>query len=86
MGHIPRDRHEEEVQDLRRLKGGLGAAMLLAVDVAGRDCRLFPDLKLSILALRDAIDDLEGDINGLIRQRDGDAEFETSRRLPAAAE
>lgn len=86
MGHIPRDRHEEEVQDLRRLKGGLGAAILLAVDVAGHDCRLFPELAPSIAALRDAVDDLESDIDGLIKQRDGDAEFETPRRLPAAAE
>ncbi|RJF80918.1 hypothetical protein D3877_11825 [Azospirillum cavernae] len=80
-------RREEDALDLRRLRSSIGAVIGEAVDVAGQDGRLFPALKPSIAALRDAVADLESDIDGLLADIDPDAEFESpTRRAPTAAE
>lgn len=69
MDGFPRTRAEEEAVELAGLRDRSGAFLHAVVTVAGKDCRLYPELRHSVAALRDALADLESDIDGLIASR-----------------
>lgn len=86
MGYMPRDRKESDALDMYRVLD-LGGEFFVALrKVVGDRCQLHPELKISYDAVMAALDDLEGDVEGLLKRYDPDRVLENTARRERAGE
>jgi hypothetical protein len=86
MGYMPRDRQEEDALDMYRLLDLSGDFLLALGQIVGPECRMHPRMAESVKAIREALDGLEGDAQGLLDRYDPDREMQaTARRERAMA-
>lgn len=86
MGYMPRDRQEEDALDMYRIISLSGEFLLALGKIVGVECRMHPRMAESMKAIRNALDDLEGNAQGLLDRYDPDRLLEnTARRERAMA-
>ncbi|TWA71866.1 hypothetical protein FBZ84_101132 [Azospirillum baldaniorum] len=71
MGHLSK-LAEEEAATLAKLLGEVRRFDFALSDAFGPECRHFPGLKSSVGSVRDALEDLQGDIRGTLTDLDPD--------------
>ncbi|AWJ93266.1 hypothetical protein Sp245p_26430 (plasmid) [Azospirillum baldaniorum] len=62
----------EEAETLAKLLRAVRTFDFALSDAVGDKCRQFPSMKLSVGTVRDALEDLQGDVRGTMKDKDPD--------------
>jgi hypothetical protein len=86
MGYMPIDRREEDALDMYRVLDLSGEFFVALRKIVGDRCQMHPELKIACDSVMDALEDLNGEADGLLKRYDPDRVLENTARRERAGE